>query len=86
MFRCISSSRRPARLGGRCIGAVAVACVSLAGCSTLNCSDLDFSRAEGLSPAPPPHWSQDFRPPDNQMLPHAVTNKGMQIERSLGVR
>ena len=86
MSRSISSSGRPARLACWCIAAVTAACLGLSGCTTLGYSDYDFSQVEGFGDDMPAHWSRDFRPPENQVAPHAVTNKGMQIERSLGVR
>ena len=85
MLCSVLSIGRPARLRCWCLSAALVACLGLSGCSTLDYSDYDFSQVEGLRDAPESGRSRDFRPPDNQLLPHAVTNKGMQIERSLGV-
>jgi hypothetical protein len=85
MLRPNASIGRPARLGCGCLAAALVACLGLSGCSTLGRSNYDFSHVEGLSDSSQTGLSREFRPPDNQLLPHAVTNKGMQIERSLGV-
>jgi len=85
MLCSVLSIGRPARLRCWCLSAALVACLGLSGCSTLDYSDYDFSQVEGSRNAPESGGSREFRPPDNQLLPHAVTNKGMQIERSLGV-
>lgn len=86
MFRSNSSSGRALSLGvWGCLGTVAV-CVGLSGCTSLGYSDYDFCGIDGFDPDPPPHWSRGLRPPDGQTLPHALTNKGMQIERSFGIR
>ena len=86
MFCLISSSGGPRHLGRCCITAAAIVCLGLSGCTTFDNPDMDFSQVEGFGGDAPPHWSQGLRQPDSQLLPHAVTNKGMQIERSLGVR
>ncbi len=85
MFRSISSLGRPARLGGACLPVALVACLGLSGCCTLGQPDLDFSRVEDQREEPECSWAGEFRRPDSGLLPHAVTNRGMQIERNLGV-
>ena len=98
MFHVIPSCGRPTHrrdtklplgmggIGCCCIIAAAIACLGLSGCTTLDHSNLDFSQVDNFDRDPPPRWSQEFRLRDSGPLPHAVTNKGMQIERSLGVR
>ena len=77
---------RMSGLGCCCIIAAVIACLGLSGCTTLDHANMDFSQVENFDRDPPPNWSQEFRPTDSEPVPHAVTNKGMQIERSLGVR
>lgn len=60
----------------------AVACLGLAGCETI-----EYVTPEGqvIEAEPPPGYSE-FRPPDRQAKPFAVTNKGLEIEQSLGIQ
>ncbi len=85
MFRSTTLSDRLSRPGHWCSGIALMVCLGLAGCCSFGRSDLDFSGMQGFNPQPPPHWTEQLRRQDSQTLPHAVTNKGMQIERSLGV-
>ena len=83
LLRCAFGIWRP---GGCCCAAAVVVCLGLLGCTTVGHSDLDFSRLEGFQSEPECSWGRNLRPDDGRSMPHAVTNKGMQIERSLGVR
>lgn len=86
MLRPISFSARLQRVGRWCCGAAAIACLSLSGCRTLDYSDFDLSRVEGFADAPASNWPGQLRPPDNRSQPFALTNEGMEIEGSFGIR
>ena len=84
MSRSISSDGRTTRPGVWGSVVVLVAGLSLSGCSMFSQPELDFSHADGLRDTI--GLSEPLRPADNEMHPFAVTNKGMAIERSLGVQ
>jgi hypothetical protein len=86
MFRSISSSGRPARLGCWCFAAALVACLGLSGCTMLGRSDYDFSRVEGIGGDVPTRWSQDLRPHDTASEFWGVSNKARQIEQDCGIQ
>jgi len=66
-----------------CILAV-VACLGLAGCSCFDhCADLSL-RGQGFHETMESSPTPSMRMPNRQHRPFALTNKGMQIERSLG--
>jgi len=66
-----------------CILAV-VASLGLAGCHCLdNCSGVNLC-GDGFDETAEPFATPSMRMPDQQSRPFALTNKGMQIERSLG--
>ena len=69
-----------ARLGRLGCAVVALTCIGLSGCTPFRASNLDASHADDFfSPV------GEFRSVrDRQTTPFAVTNKGMQIDRSLG--
>ncbi len=60
-------------------------CLAVSGCSAWQ-QDYDFSGLDDFRGVPASEWKGEFRPVDYDNSPHAVTNKGMEIERSLGVR
>jgi len=67
-----------------CILAV-VTCLGLAGCSCLeNCSGLNPCGGS-FDETAEPLVAPSMRMPNQQSTPFALTNKGMQIERGLGV-
>jgi hypothetical protein len=82
MLRCLSSFRRSAWLG--CLW-MAVACLGLSGCATPSYSELDFSHAGSSRGEPEYSGIHGLRPVDPQLTPHAVSNRALQIEQSLGV-
>jgi len=82
MSRLPSQMTNLLRLGRwGCLGC-ALVCLGLAGCETI-----EYVTPEGevIQAEPPPGYSE-FRPPDRQSKPFAVTNKGMEIEQSLGIQ
>jgi hypothetical protein len=86
MLRSIWSNGRPARLGCWCFAAALVACLGLSGCTTLDKSNFDFSRAEGIGEDSPAHWSQDVRPRETASEFWGISNKARQIEGDCGIR
>jgi hypothetical protein len=81
-----SSIGRPARLGCWYLPAALIACLGLSGCSTVDYSDYDFSRVDGLREGMPAHWSEGLRPPDTASEFWGVSNKARQIEQDCGIR
>ena len=66
------------RIGRWCWTTVLVACLCVSGCASV---DL---RGEGFREDEMSAWIGQFRPCENPGHPYAFTNKGRQIERSLG--
>jgi outer membrane lipoprotein SlyB len=85
MLRCLSSSRRSAWLGCLWMAVAAVACLGLSGCATPSYSELDFSHVDSFRGEPEYGGIHGLRPVDPQLTPHAVSNRALQIEQSLGV-
>ncbi len=86
MFGTTSSFGTLRRVRRWCYGALAIACLGFSGCSAWHRPDYDFSKVDEFRGVPASDWSGEFRPLNDDSSPHAVTNKGMEIERSLGVR
>ena len=86
MFRAASVFCKTLSLRRWCCRLAAIACLGISGCSAWHGPDYDFSAVDGFRGVPATEWSGEFRPRDYDNSPHAVTNKGMEIERSLGVR
>ena len=89
MFPSNTVIEKASRLGRKVL-AIAVACAALSGCQQLDCGCNDNPTAPLAAGPPAPKvdssWLNQFRPADPQMKPFSVTNRGMEIERSLGVR
>ncbi len=79
MLRSKLVFRTMIRLGRWCGVAAAVACLGLSGCRNFDLRGDDFYEDATFS------QMQRYRPPDRQTLPHAVTNRGIEIARNLGV-
>lgn len=78
MSRLICSIGRTLRPGCWCL----VACVAAAWVSS-GCRQVDL-RGEHFQYDPAFEFGREFRPPDKQSKPFAVTNKGQEIEHNLG--
>lgn len=74
------------RVGRWCSAAALLACLGLAGCQSLEWSDLDLSGVQGIHVPPGAEWCQQGRQPDRQTDFFGVSNKAREIERHVGVR
>ncbi len=80
MPRCNMIHGQLARLGRFGCAVVALTCIGFSGCTPFRPSDLDVSHADDFfTPVGEFRHARDHR-----ITPHAVTNKGMQIDRNLG--
>lgn len=79
MLRSKLVSRTMIRIGRWCGVAAAVACLGLSGCRNFDLRGDGFYEDATFS------QMQRYRPPDRQTLPHAVTNRGMDIEGDFGI-
>jgi hypothetical protein len=80
MFHPVSILFRRIGLGRCLVAAVAVVCLGVVGCANVDLRGDRFQEND-LS-----NYCGRYRESDPSTDPYTVTNKGMQIERNLGVR